>query len=54
MIGKTFQKDGRNMLGIDKMNIKIKIGKGKIDLKNLFGGDKTLGLSIFVKQSTIF
>lgn len=43
MIGKIVQRDGQNRLSVDKMNIKIKIGKGKMDLKNLFGGDKTLG-----------
>ncbi|XP_026466735.1 protein takeout-like [Ctenocephalides felis] len=43
LTGKTFVRDGKNILNADKMNIKIKLGKGNIDLRNLFGGDKTLG-----------
>lgn len=50
LTGKTFVRDGKNILNADKMNIKIKLGKGNIDLRNLFGGDKTLG--IFQKRNS--
>ncbi|XP_055633724.1 uncharacterized protein LOC129774053 [Toxorhynchites rutilus septentrionalis] len=35
--------NGKNHLSLAKLDIKIRVGDGKIKLENLFGGDRTLG-----------
>lgn len=35
--------DGKQHIVLKKLDIKIIIGKGKIKLNNLFGGDRVLG-----------
>lgn len=35
--------NGKNHLSLAKLDIKIKVGDGKIKLENLFGGDRVLG-----------
>ncbi|XP_055610023.1 protein takeout-like [Uranotaenia lowii] len=35
--------NGKNHLSLAKLDIKIKVGDGKIKLENLFGGDRALG-----------
>lgn len=35
--------DGKEHIVLKKLNIKIIVGKGKIKLDNLFGGDRVLG-----------
>lgn len=44
------KKENSDLVTIKKFIIKIKVGKGKIRLYNLFNGDKALGMTL----STIF
>lgn len=44
MTANKYQKNGQTYLKFDTFNLKIKIGKNKLDLKNLFSGDKNLEL----------
>ncbi|XP_026466732.1 protein takeout-like [Ctenocephalides felis] len=43
MQGEIVEKDGQKHIKFTDLNIKIKVGKGRLHLKNLFGGDKALG-----------
>lgn len=43
MRANKYQKDGQTYIKFDTFNLKIQIGKNKLNLKNLFNGDPTLG-----------
>ncbi|KAG5675665.1 hypothetical protein PVAND_005552 [Polypedilum vanderplanki] len=43
MQAKKYQKNGETYIKFDLFNIKIQVGKNKINLKNLFNGDPNLG-----------
>lgn len=38
-----YQKNGEAYLRFEKLNLKIQIGKNRLNLKNLFNGDPNLG-----------
>lgn len=38
-----YQKDGETYIKFEKFNLKIQIGKNRLNLKNLFNGDPNLG-----------
>jgi hypothetical protein len=42
--GKKYQKNGQTFIHFDKIQMKIQIGRSKIELKNLFDNNPTLGL----------
>lgn len=41
--GALEKKGGKDYLKYKSMDIKIQVGKGRLNLENLFGGDRTLG-----------
>ncbi|XP_044741689.1 protein takeout-like [Chrysoperla carnea] len=41
--GKLYEKDGKEYLDFETLNLKLKIGDYEVHLENLFGGDKRLG-----------
>lgn len=43
MQARKYQKNGQTYIKFDRFNIKIQIGKNKLELKNLFNGDPNLG-----------
>ncbi|XP_050548948.1 uncharacterized protein LOC126910429 [Daktulosphaira vitifoliae] len=43
MLGKITNIDGLNYIRFDNVTVKIGIDRGRIELRNLFGGDKNLG-----------
>lgn len=43
MQAQKYQKNGETFLKFDQFKIKIQVGKNKINLKNLFNGDPSLG-----------
>lgn len=43
--GKIENIDGFNYIRFDNITLKIEIDRGRIELRNLFGGDKNLGKS---------
>lgn len=43
MISKKYVKNGQTFIKFDKFNLKIQIGKNRLNLKNLFNGDPNLG-----------
>jgi hypothetical protein len=43
MQAKKYQKNGETYMKFEKFNLKIQVGKNKINLKNLFNGDPSLG-----------
>jgi hypothetical protein len=43
MQARKYQKNGETYMKFDLFNIKIQVGKNKINLKNLFNGDPNLG-----------
>jgi hypothetical protein len=43
MRANKYQKDGQTYMKFEKFNLKIQIGKNKLNLKNLFNGDPNLG-----------
>lgn len=43
MLYKKVQKGGQTYIKFDKFDLKIKIGKNRLNLKNLFNGDPNLG-----------
>lgn len=40
--GKKYQKDGQTYMHFEKVQIKIQLGRSKLDLKNLFDNNPTL------------
>lgn len=40
--GKKYQKDGQTFMHFEKVQIKIQLGRSKLDLKNLFDNNPTL------------
>lgn len=43
MNARKFERDGQMFMKFEKFNLKIQIGKNKLELKNLFNGDPNLG-----------
>lgn len=43
MHANKYQKDGKTYMKFERFNLKIQIGKNKLNLKNLFNGDQNLG-----------
>lgn len=43
MRANKYQKNGETFLKFERFNLKIQIGKNKLNLKNLFNGDPNLG-----------
>lgn len=43
MQARKYQKNGETYMKFDLFNIRIQVGKNKINLKNLFNGDPSLG-----------
>lgn len=41
--GKKYQKNGQTYMHFDKIQLKIIVGRSKLDLKNLFDNNPTLG-----------
>ena len=44
MNAKKYQKDGQTYMKFDTFDLKIKVGTNKLNLNNLFNGDKNLEL----------
>lgn len=43
MVSKKYVKNGQTYIKFEKFNLKIQIGKNRLNLKNLFNGDPNLG-----------
>lgn len=43
MVSRKYQKGGETFIKFEKFDLKIKIGKNRLNLKNLFNGDPNLG-----------
>lgn len=43
MVSKKYVKNGQTFIKFEKFNLKIQIGKNRLNLKNLFNGDPNLG-----------
>lgn len=41
--GRPYQKNGETYINFDKIQLKIQVGRNKIELKNLFDNNPTLG-----------
>lgn len=54
MAGKKYLKDGQTYVHFDKIQLKIQPGISKIELKNLFDNNPTLGAigNAFVSENT--